>query len=51
MIKVYANLIVAGRRVFSSILDKDKEAVKAELQARVEAGKLTQEKYEELIAL
>lgn len=51
MINIYVRLIIIGRRTFSSVIEKDKAAVKAELQNRVAKGEITQEKYEELIAL
>lgn len=49
MVRVYANLIVAGRRVFSSVLLQDQ--VKEELQRRVTDGEITQEEYEYFISL
>lgn len=49
MVRVYANLIIAGRKKFSEVLAKDKEAVKAELERRVTVKQITSEQLQELL--
>ena len=51
MVRTYATLVQYGRRLFSSVPENLKEAVKVELKRRVDAKEnLTQEQYEELIS-
>lgn len=49
IIKVYADAVIAGTRTFISIPKKSQTAVLEELNARVEAGVLTEDQLNQLI--
>ena len=49
MAKAYYELVLGGRRDFSSVPAKYQEQVKVLLEADVANGTLTEEKYNELI--
>lgn len=45
---IWANRLVAGTRTWDEVPPARMEGVKAELAARVESGKISAEKYEEI---
>lgn len=49
IIKVYADAVESGNRTFKSIPEKSQVAVYAELENRVKAGTLTEERLDELM--
>lgn len=49
IIKVYADAVEAGTRTFKSIPEKSQVAVYAELENRVKAGTLSEERLNELM--
>lgn len=49
MAKIYASLIIAGKKMFSLVPEQIKEDVKNVLKEDVTNGKLTPELYEELV--
>lgn len=49
IIKVYADAVEAGRRAFTSIPEKSQVLVYEELENRVRAGTLTEDKLNELM--
>lgn len=50
MINIYVKMILAGRRTFSSVLEKDKAAVKEELLKRIKNGSLTADQYNDIMS-
>lgn len=48
MTKIWANRLIAGDKTWDEVPDFRRDDVKAELAARVEAGKITAEKYTEI---
>ena len=49
MAKIYAELIIAGRKTFTQVPEQIKEDVKNVLLDYVAEGRLTPEQYEELV--
>ena len=49
MAKIYAELIIAGRKTFTQVPEQIKEDVKNVLLDYVDEGRLTPEQYEELV--
>jgi hypothetical protein len=49
MPKIYAELIVAGRKTFTQVPEQIKADVKAVLHDYVGEGRLTPEQYQELV--
>jgi hypothetical protein len=49
MPKIYAELIIAGRKTFIQVPEQVKEAVKSVLHDYVVENRLTPEQYEELV--
>ena len=49
MARIYAELIVAGRKTFDEFPAQIKEDVKVVLQSYVAEGRITPERYEELV--
>jgi len=49
IIKVYADAVEAGKRTFKSIPEKSQVLVYEELENRVKAGTLSEERLNELI--
>ena len=50
MVKIWANRLIAGTQVWASVPEKRKEEVKAELQARIANGEISQEQYDAIVA-
>lgn len=48
MAKIWANRLIAGDKTWDEVPPERVDAVSAELQKRVQAGKITAEKYEEI---
>lgn len=51
MNKIWADRLVAGTRTWDEVPASRKPAVKAILQEYVEKGKITQERYEEIVGV
>ena len=49
MPRIYAELIVAGRKTFTQVPEQIKEDVKAILQDYVVEGRITPEQYQDLV--
>lgn len=49
MAKIWANRLIAGDKTWSQVPEERKEAVRAELEKRVGAGKISREKLEEIL--
>ena len=49
MAKIYADLIMAGRKTFAEVPLQIKEDVKLVLQGYVAEGRLTPQQYEDLV--
>lgn len=49
MAKIYADLIVAGRKTFNEVSAQIKEDVKLVLHGYVAEGRITPQQYEELV--
>lgn len=49
MAKIYADLLIAGRKQFSQVPAQIQPEVKVILQGYVAAGTITPEKYEEIV--
>ena len=49
MEKIWANRLIEGSKTWADVPASRKAAVKAELEARVEAGTLTEERYGEIV--
>ena len=51
MEKIWANQLIAGTKTFSQVPEFRKAAVLAELEARLNAEKITQQKYNEILGI
>ena len=51
MIKIWADCLIAGTKKWAEVKESRREAVKAELFRRVEAGELSQEDYLKIVGL
>ena len=49
MVKIWANRLIAGTQVWSSVPEKRVDEVKAELESRVALGEITQEQFDLII--
>ncbi|MBQ7609095.1 MAG: hypothetical protein IJU76_14190 [Desulfovibrionaceae bacterium] len=49
MDRIWANRLIAGTKTWNEVPEKRKEAVLAELKARVDSGEITQERLDEII--
>ncbi|MCK9444545.1 MAG: hypothetical protein M0Q14_08470 [Tissierellaceae bacterium] len=49
MAKIYASLIIAGKKLFSQVPEQIKEDVKNTLKDEVANGKITPELFQELV--
>lgn len=49
MAKIWANRLIAGDKTWDQVPEKRKGAVKTELEKRVSAGEISQEKLEEIL--
>lgn len=50
MAKIWTNRLIAGDKTWSQVPKERKKAVRAELEKRVSAGKISQEKMEEILS-
>ena len=51
MIKIWADCLIAGTKKWAEVKESRREAVKAELFRRVEAGELSHEDYIKIVGL
>lgn len=51
MIKIWADCLIAGTKRWAEVKEARREAVKAELLRRVEAGELSQDDYIKIVGL
>lgn len=51
MIKIWADCLIAGTKRWAEVKEARREAVKAELLRRVEAGELSQDDYLKIVGL
>ena len=51
MEKIWADCLIAGTKKWSEVKESRREAVKAELLKRVEAGELSHEDYLKIVGL
>ncbi len=49
MVKIWANRLIAGDKTWNQVPEERKKAVKAELEKRFKAGKISREKLEEIL--
>lgn len=49
MAKIWANRLIAGDKTWDQVPEERKGAVRAELEKRVSAGKISKEKLEEIL--
>lgn len=48
---IWANRLIAGTKDWDDVPESRKDGVKAELEARVEMGRLTEEKYCKILGI
>ena len=51
MIKIWADCLIAGTKKWSEVKESRREAVRAELERRVEAGVLSQENFNAILGI
>lgn len=49
MVKIWANRLIAGDKTWNQVPETRKEAVRAELEKRFNAGEISREKLEEIL--